>query len=61
MATRRQRENIFLHVIATAGTQPVTKITKATITAGRDRRAVQTPAQARNFLDAVRGVFSTLE
>ncbi len=56
-ATRRQRENIFLHVIESAGDQPVAKITQATITAGRDRRAVQTPAQARNFLDALRGLF----
>jgi integrase len=56
-ATRRQRENIFLHVIESAGDQPVSKITQATITAGRDRRAAQTPAQARNFLDALRGLF----
>jgi integrase len=55
-ATRRQRENIFLHVIETAGTQPITKITTASIVAGRERRAA-TPAQARNFLDAMRGLF----
>ena len=55
-ATRRQRENIFLHVIETAGSQPITKITIATIVAGRERRAA-TPAQARNFLDAMRGLF----
>jgi integrase len=55
-ATRRQRENIFLHVLETAGEQPFAKITTATIMAGRDRRA-DTPAQARNFLDAMRGVF----
>jgi len=55
-ATRRQRENIFLHVIAGAGHQPFTRITAATIEAGRDRRA-DTPAQARNFLDAMRGLF----
>jgi integrase len=54
-ATRRQRENIFRHVIESAGTQPVAKITAATIVAGRERRA-QTPAQARNFLDAMRGL-----
>jgi integrase len=57
MATRRQRENIFLHVINATGTQPTTKISQATITAGRDRRATLTPAQARNFLDAMRGLF----
>lgn len=56
LATRRQRENIFLHVIATAGTEPLRRITAAAIEAGRDRRA-HTPAQARNFLDAVRGLF----
>jgi len=55
-ATRRQRENIFLHVIETAGSQPIAKITVATIVAGRERRAA-TPAQARNFLDAMRGLF----
>jgi integrase len=55
-ATRRQRENIFLHVLETAGKQPFAKITTATIMAGRDRRA-NTPAQARNFLDAMRGLF----
>jgi integrase len=55
-ATRRQRENIFLHVIESAGAQPYAKVTEATITAGRERRAA-TPAQARNFLDAMRGLF----
>jgi integrase len=55
-ATRRQRENIFKHVIETAGTQPFVKITKATIEAGRDRRAL-TPAQARHFLDTMKGLF----
>jgi integrase len=56
LATRRQRENIFRHVLEKAGRQPVTKITKATIIAGRDRRAT-TPSQARHFLDATRGLF----
>jgi hypothetical protein len=48
-ATRRQRENIFKHVIASAGGEPYTRITEASIIAGRERRAA-TPAQARNFL-----------
>ena len=56
MATRRQRENIFKHVTASAGHLSHTKITKLTIIAGRDRRAA-TLAQARNFLDAMRGLF----
>lgn len=55
-ATRRQRENIFLHVIAKSGTKPYAKITSKTITDGRERRS-KTPAQARNFLDAMRGLF----
>lgn len=56
-ATRRQRENIFLHAIESAGRQPIGRISQATIIAGRDRRAAKTPAQARNFLDAMRGLF----
>jgi integrase len=55
-ATRRQRENIFKHVIKTAGREPYKGVTSETIAAGRDRRAA-TPAQARNFLDAMRGLF----
>jgi hypothetical protein len=55
-ATRRQRENIFRGVIETAGDTPFARIDRATITAGRERRAA-TPAQARNFLDAMRGLF----
>lgn len=55
-ATRRQRENIFVHVLDTAGGMPYVQITAAAILAGRERRAA-TPAQARNFLDAMRGLF----
>jgi integrase len=55
-ATRKQRENIYKQTITTAGEAPLTEITKATITAGRDRRS-STPAQARHFLQAMRGVF----
>jgi integrase len=36
--------------------QPIKRITSQVIIAGRDRRAA-TPAQARNFLDAMRGLF----
>jgi integrase len=56
LATRRQRENIFKHVLQTAAAEPVARITKAAIIAGRDRRA-QTPCQARHFLQAMRGLF----
>jgi integrase len=55
-ATRRQRDNIFKHVVETAGKEPFAKITSATMMAARDRRA-DTPAQSRNFLDAMRGLF----
>lgn len=55
-ATRRQRDNIFKHVDKSAGHQPYRSITRKTILAGRERRA-GTPAQARNFLDAMRGLF----
>ena len=55
-ATRRQRDNIFAGVIETAGNEPYARITTATILAGKDRRAA-TPHQARNFLDAMRGLF----
>ena len=57
LATRRQRENIFRQVLDTAGSQPLAKITKATIVAGRDRRARTAPFQARHFLDTMRGLF----
>jgi integrase len=57
LVTRRQRENILKHVLETAGRQPLDKITKATIVAGRDRRAKETPFQARHFLVTMRGLF----
>jgi integrase len=56
LATRRQRENIFRPMIEKSGGQPIGKITKATIIAGRDRRATS-PHQARHFLDTMRGLF----
>jgi len=56
LATRRQRENIFRQVLDTAGRQPIARVTKAAIVAGRDRRA-KTPFQARHFLDTMRGLF----
>lgn len=56
MATRKQRENIFVHAIESAGDKPFTSIDGAVILAGRERRG-KTPAQARNFLDAMRGLF----
>jgi integrase len=56
IATRRQRENIMHGVLAQAGDESGATIKRAHIVAGRDRRA-GTPAQARNFLDAMRGLF----
>lgn len=56
LATRRQRENIFKHVLKTAGQEAFTDVTKRTIQAGIDRRSA-TPAQARHFYDAMRGLF----
>jgi integrase len=55
-ATRKQRENIFLHVLEIAGDKPFAQITRAHIIAGRERRS-KTPSQARHFLDAMRGLF----
>jgi integrase len=43
-------------VLDQAGHESATAIKRAHIVAGRDRRA-ETPAQARNFLDAMRGLF----
>ena len=56
-ATRRQRENIFLHVIEKAGDKPYQSITRKIIIASRDERADR-PAQAGNFLKAMRGLFN---
>lgn len=55
-ATRRQRDNIFVHVLEKSGHQPYSKITTKAVMDGRERRK-DTPAQARNFLDAMRGLF----
>lgn len=55
-ATRKQRDNIFKGVLAKAGHHPYSSITKKIIANGREDRA-STPAQARNFLDAMRGLF----
>jgi integrase len=55
-ATRRQRENIMKHVLAASGAEPYTKVNRESMIAGRDKRSA-TPSQARNFLDAMRGLF----
>jgi integrase len=56
-ATRRQRDNIFLHIIKNVGDLPVTAITRTKVIEARNKRAVKTPHQARNILDALRGLF----
>lgn len=55
-ATRKQRENIFAHVIDASGSAPYRAISKKHIVEGRERRA-KTPSQAGNFLKAMRGLF----
>ena len=57
VTTRRQRENIFRHVIKTAGDEPLRAITGETIRAGRERRSA-TPHAANNFLKTMRGFFT---
>lgn len=57
LATRRQRERILKQIIKTAGREAYGAITEATIAAGRDRRG-RTPAQARHFIDTMRGLFA---
>jgi len=55
-ATRRQRENILAGVMKNAGAEPYGDITRKAVEQGKDARR-DTPSQARNFLDALRGLF----
>lgn len=55
-ATRRQRENVLKRILETAGREPITRITRKSIIAGRDRRR-DTPAAARHFIETLRGLF----
>lgn len=54
--TRRARENIMSHVLKAVGQDPFASFRRADIVASRDARS-DTPAQARNFLDLMRGLF----
>ena len=56
VATRRQRENIFRHVLETACDKPFARIDAVAINAGIERRA-KTPAPAHHFLETMRGLF----
>lgn len=55
-ATRKQRENIMLHVLKANGAEPFGMVSSEDITDGLDRRS-DTPSAARNFLDTMRGLF----
>jgi len=56
VATRRQRDNIFKHVLAQSGDKPFAEIVRAHIVAGIDRRR-EKAAAARHFLETMRGMF----
>ncbi len=56
-ATRRQRENIYINVLKTAGDSPLRDVGPEAIRNGRDRRADH-PAAANNFLKALRPFFA---
>jgi integrase len=55
-ATQKKRSGIFKHVIASAGAEPLTAVTKKAIIAGRERRKA-TPGQANSFLSTMRALF----
>lgn len=57
LATRKQRENFFHHILKSAGNVELSKINRAAIINGRDKRA-STPSQAKNFLSTMRGLFT---
>lgn len=56
MATRRQRENIMLHVLKDSGAKPYAAIGPQNIQDGLDRRS-ETPFAARHFFDTMKGLF----
>ena len=58
-ATRRQRDNIFARIAQTHGDSPLSAWKRGDIAAGRDKRAA-TPAAARHFVEALRGLFKWL-
>lgn len=55
-ATKKQRDNIFLHIIKKAGDKPYSYIKRNVILASRDEW-VDRPAQAGNFLKLMNGLF----
>jgi integrase len=55
-ATRKQRENIMSHILPVSGDWAFASIKRGDIAATRDAKR-ETPAQARNYLDLMRGLF----
>lgn len=55
-ATRRQRENILLHVLEKSGSRDYGSITKADIRRSKEDRKA-TPAAANNFLKTMRALY----
>lgn len=55
-ATRKQRDNILLHVLEKSGDRGLEEIDAAAIRAGREKRQA-TPAAANNFLKTMRAFF----
>ena len=56
LATQRQRDNIYKHVVASDGDQPFAGFQRKHILAGRERR-LATPHQANNFVKSMRAVW----
>jgi integrase len=56
LGTRWKRENIMHHVLERSGALRGVDIARKHIVAGRDSRK-DTPAQARHFIDTMRGLF----
>ena len=56
VSTRRQRDNIFLSVLKTAGATPLINIDQNAIKQGKERRSDH-PHAANNFLKTMRGLF----
>jgi integrase len=55
-ATRKQRDNILLHVLEKSGDRGLEEIDQGAIRAGRERRQ-ETPHAANNFLKTMRAFF----
>ena len=55
-ATRRQRENVFLHILKSAGSNSFAAIQRKHVIQGLDARADR-PSAAKHFLQTMRGLF----